>query len=130
MKINSRARRGFVLPAILFGMVVMSILATAALHTSVDEGVSVRSFRESGMALFVADGGFRQTIGNWPSGANSLNPGDSLDLGWQTFTNRGRYRAVIHRVDNVASAPPVYTIVVQGRGAGKLAGQRTVVAML
>ena len=124
-----RARRGFVLPAILFGMVVMSILATAALHTSVDESASVRSFRESGMALFVADGGLRQTVGNWPTSVSSMNPGDSVDLGWQTFSNRGRFHAVIHRVDNT-SGPPIYTVVVQGRGAGRLAGQRTVVAML
>jgi hypothetical protein len=129
MKRQRPRRNGFALAAVLFGLVVMSIFATATLRTSTDEATSVRSFRESGAALFVADAGLRQTIGNWPSAVATMNAGDSLDLGWQTLSNRGRYRAVIHQVD-AGGGPPMYLIVVQGRGAGIAAGQRTVVATL
>jgi len=105
----------------------MSILATAALRTANDGAASVRSFRESGMALFVADAGLRQTMGNWPNAVRTLAGGDSIDLGWQTLSNRGRYRAVIYAVHNGVTQS--YAVVVRARGAGKLAGQRTIVAM-
>ena len=121
MKPGRPSRGGFVLPAILFGLVVMSILATAALRTANDGAASVRSFRESGLALFVADAGLRQTMGNWPNAVRTLAGGDSIDLGWQTLSNRGRYRAVIYAVHNGVTQS--YTVVVRARGAGKLAGQ-------
>ena len=127
MKRGKRARRGMVLPAILFGLVVMSVLATAALRTANDEAASVRSFRESGMALFVADAGLRRTVGNWPTAVSAMSPGDSLDLGWQSLSNRGRFRAVIYKVDQGGTQS--YAVVVRARGAGNFAGQRTVVAM-
>jgi hypothetical protein len=120
-------RSGFVLPAILFGLVVMSVLAVANLRTSGDQATAVRSFRESGLALMAADAGLRRTMGTWPSGVSSLGLGDSLDFGWQALPNRGRYRAVVTEVDN--GGPQVYSLVVQGRGAGSVAGQRTVTAM-
>jgi hypothetical protein len=126
---KTRPSKGFVLPAVLFGLVVMSVFATATLRSSIDEASSVRSFRESGLALAAADAGLRQTIGNWPSRVSSMTPGDSIDLGWQTLSNRSSYRAVIHEVD-AGGAVAVYAVVVQGRGAGKISGQRVVVAML
>jgi hypothetical protein len=129
MNRHSTNRRGFVLPAIVFGLVVMSVLAAAALHTTLNESSSVRSFRQSGLALFNADAGLRMTIGNWPSGVSALGAGDSLDLGWQTLSNRGRFRAVVHRVDDGTSLP-AYAVIVQGRGVGSSNGQHTVVAML
>jgi len=123
-------RPGFVLPAVVFGLVVMSIMAVAALRTSSDTQRSVRAFRESGLALYAADAGLRQTIAAWPTASvAAMNAGDSLVVADSAIAGNGsRYRSVIFEVDN--GGIQVYTVIVQGRGAGKLAGQRTVEAFV
>src|SRR5438552_10042155 len=126
-KSQSSRRLGFVLPTVVFGLVIRSVISAAVLHTTTLQRQSVGSFQQSGLALYAADAGLRRTVGNWPSGVSSLMPGDSLDLGWVELPNRAMYRAVIHEVDD-ASAKKIYTIIVQGRGIGARAGQRTVEA--
>jgi hypothetical protein len=118
------------MPAVMFGLVVMSVLGIASLRASGDEQRSVQAFRESSAALFAAEAGLRRTIANWPTTTiATMNPGDSLNLDWQSMTNGARYRAVIHEVDNTASLQ-VYMIVVQGRGPRGTTGQRTVEAVI
>src|SRR5678815_4818242 len=94
------SREGFVLPMVVFAVAIMSIIVVASLATSSDERRASRAVRESTLAEYAADAGLRQTYGAWPStSVNALNPGDSLDLGWQTFPNSGnsgKYRAVIY----------------------------------
>ncbi|HMI42624.1 MAG TPA: hypothetical protein VK516_03320, partial [Gemmatimonadaceae bacterium] len=68
----------------------------------------------------------RQTYGAWPSAAvKALNPGDSLDLGWQNLPNKAAYRTVIHRADK--GALQEYNVVVQGRRTDPTAGIVTIV---
>ena len=55
----------------------------------------------------------------------ALNPGDSLDLGWQDLPNKAAYRAVIHRLDN--GGLQEYNVVVQGRRTDPTAGIITIV---
>jgi Tfp pilus assembly protein PilX len=119
------------MPTIVFGLVLMSVLSVAALRTSGDEQRSVRAFRESAGALYAAEAGLRFWIANWAtSGSGAMNPGDSVVLngGWTGLNYGAQYRAVIHRVDNGPSR--TFLIVVQGRGPGKLAGQRSVEAVV
>ncbi len=100
---SMNTRKGFVLPTVVFAVAIMSIIVVASLATSSDERRASRAVRESTLAEYVADAGLRQTYGAWPVAAvKALNPGDSLDLGWQTLPNSGnagKYRTVIHRVD-------------------------------
>jgi hypothetical protein len=126
---SANSREGFVLPMVVFAVAVMSIIVIASLATSSDERRASRAVRETTLAEYAADAGLRQTYGSWPVAAvKALNPGDSLDLGWQTLPNSGnsgKYRAVIYRVDN--GGLQEYNVVVQGRRTGLNGGVSTVI---
>lgn len=119
-------RKGFVLPSVIFAITIMSVIAVVALNTASDERRASRATRESTLAMYAAEAGLRQTYGAWPSAAvKALNPGDSLDLGWQNLPNKAAYRTVIHRVDK--GALQQYNVVVQGRRTDPTAGIITIV---
>lgn len=119
-------REGFVLPTLIFAITVMSVVVVTALSTASDERRASRATRESTLAMYAAEAGLRQTYGAWPSAAvKALNPGDSLDLGWQNLPNKAAYRSVIHRVDN--GGLQEYNVVVQGRRTDPSAGIITIV---
>jgi hypothetical protein len=125
----TRNRNGFVLPMVVFSIAIMSVVVVAMLSTSSDERRASRAVRESALAVYTADAGLRQTYGAWPSVAvKAMNPGDSLDLGWQTLPNNEKYRAVIHRVDN--GGLQEYNVVVQGRRTGLNGGMSTVIGVV
>lgn len=119
-------RGGFVLPTVILAITVMSLIAIVALTTATDERRASRASRESTLAMYAAEAGLRQTYGAWPSAAKLLNPGDSLDLGWQTLPNKAGYRAVVHRVDK--GGLQEYNVVVQGRRTDPTAGIITIVS--
>jgi hypothetical protein len=119
-------RKGFVLPSVIFAITIMSVIVVVALNTASDERRASRATRESTLAMYAAEAGLRQTYGAWPSVAvKALNPGDSLDLGWQNMANKAAYRSVIHRVDK--GALQEYNVVVQGRRTDPTAGIVTIV---
>lgn len=120
-------RKGFVLPTVVFAVAIMSIVVVASVTTSQDERRASRAVRESTLAIYAAEAGLRQTYGNWPSAAvKALNPGDSLDLGWQDLPNNEKYRTVIHRVDYPAGLQE-YNVVVQGRRTNSNGGISTII---
>jgi hypothetical protein len=125
-------RDGFALPSVIFAVAIMSIIVVASLATSSDERRASRAVRESTLAEYVADAGLRQTYGAWPvAPVKALNPGDSLDLGWQTLPNSGnagKYRSVIHRVDK--GGLQEYNVIVQGRRTGLNGGISTVIGVV
>ena len=127
---KSRAdQRGLVLPAVVFSLAIMGLLAVVAIRTADDERRADRALRESGTALYADEAGLRSTIGAWPTTAvKALNPGDSLNLGWQVLPNKASHHVVIHRVDN--GALPEYAVVVQAKGSGPLGGRSTLVQMV
>jgi hypothetical protein len=129
---STNSRKGFVLPMVVFAVAIMSIIVVASLATSSDERRASRAVRESTLAEYAADAGLRQTYGAWPVVAvKALNPGDSLDLGWQALPNSGnagKYRAVIHRVDN--GGLQEYNVIVQGRRTGLNGGISTVIGVV
>jgi hypothetical protein len=115
-----------VLPTVIFAITIMRVIAVVALSTASDERRASRATRESTLAMYAGEAGLRQTYGAWPAAAvNALEPGDSLDLGWQTLPNKAAYRAVIHRVDN--GGLQEYNVVVQGRRTDPTAGIITIV---
>ena len=119
-------RPGFVLPTVIFAITIMSVVVVAALTTASDERRASRASRESTLAMYAAESGLRQTYGAWPSASvQNMNPGDSLDLGWQNLPNKAAYRAVIYRVDK--GGLQEYNVVVQGRRTDPTAGVMTIV---
>jgi hypothetical protein len=126
---SPRDRKGFVFPTVVFSIAVMSIVVVAAVNTSTDERRASRATRESTLAIYAAEAGLRQTYGSWPSASvKALNPGDSLDLGWQTLSSNSRYRTLIHRLDK--GGLQEYDVVVQGRRLGLNGGMATLVGVV
>ena len=124
----SGQRRGFVLPAVIFSLAIMSIVVVIALTAANDERRASRATRETILATYVAEAGVRKTLGSLPSASiAALNSGDSLDLGWQTLPNSGAYRPVIHRIDN--GGRHQYMMVVQGRRTSVNGGQSNIVVL-
>ena len=122
----SSNRKGFVLPSVIFAITIMSVIVVVSLNTASDERRASRATRESTFAMYAAEAGLRQTYGAWPSAAvKALNPGDSLDLGWQNLPNMAAYRTVIHRVDE--GGLQEYNVIVQGRRTDPAAGIITIV---
>lgn len=123
---SSSKRKGFVLPTVIFAITIMSVIVVVALSTASDERRASRATRESTLAMYAAEAGLSQTYGSWPSAAvKAMNPGDSLDLGWQNLANKAAYRTVIHRVDK--GGLQEYNVLVQGRRTDPTAGIVTVV---
>jgi hypothetical protein len=122
-------RDGFALPAGLFALIIVTVLVFAAVQLGDNERRATRALRASGVALYAAESGLAATVGNWPAGVAALNPGDSLNLGWTTLSDRGMYRAVIHRMD-AGTTTKVYAIMVEARGAGALGGRASLTRMV
>jgi hypothetical protein len=122
-------RDGFVMPTVVFAIAITSVVVVATLSTAADERRASRAVRESTLAVYTAEAGLRQTYGNWPvAPVKAMNPGDSLDLGWQTLPSNEKYRAVIHRVDK--GGLQEYNVIVQGRRTGLNGGISTVIGVV
>lgn len=126
-------RDGFALPAVVFTMAILGLLAVAALATANDEHRASRAMRESGAALYAAEAGANFVWGTTtaPMGTRLLDSlegsltssGDSVDLGWESLPSGAAYHAVLHRIDN---GKRLYQLRVLGQGAGPWGGQRLV----
>ncbi len=131
----TRARQcdeGFALPAVLFVMILLFAIGVASLNTTGDERAAGRALRESAKAFYAAEAGANAVLAAWDQAAYDTilpNPGDSLDLGWQTLENGCTYRAVVRRVDG-GDLTRIYYITSTGRGVGGLRGQRTLGAVI
>ncbi len=126
---RAEAREGFAIPAVIFALVLMSLLAMVSLVTARDEELSSRAMHESAGAFYAAEAGFNPLLATWnDSLTNTLQPGDSLVLGWQSFDRGASYRGVISRYDN--GGQKMFALTVEGRGRGAAGGQRVVSVML
>lgn len=109
---------------------IVSVMTAASVQTAALTLRSGVAFRQSQLALYSAEAGLRLATANWPD-VSGLNPGDSIDGGWQALPNHAIYRAVITRVDG-GTGMKTYLMVVQGRGVGShlSGGQRTIVRVV
>lgn len=126
-RISTLDERGFVMPTVLFVLVVMSVLAVASLRISDDEQRSGRALRESGRALYSAEAGanwLRSNSSVLDSLVGTLSPGDSADVGWRTLADGSRVRMILHRFDNGGQA--MYRLSVTGQGADLAGGRHEV----
>lgn len=118
-------QRGFAIPAAMFVLVLLSVMAAAALVTATDESRSSRAVREAGLAFFAAEAGLNRSLSACTEDVlEPLSPGDSLVYGRQTMDNGASYTAVVHRVD--AGLQRIYILTVRGRGGGPLGGEQMI----
>ena len=129
MKRTKLGRAGFALPAVIVVMVLLSAMGIAALLMTSNEMKSSRAMREGGKAFYAAEAGLNKTWANWPDSiGGTLEPGDSVTLGWVNLEGGASYNVQLHRVDNGATRP-LFRMLAEGRGDGPLGG-RTVLSYL
>jgi hypothetical protein len=118
-------RHGFVLPVVIFGLMLMGTMTVAALLTADDEGRSGRAMRESTVAFYAAEAGLNWVYANWDSveaGVDTLSGGSSYDFGWRTLDSGDGYRAVVYRWDE--DTQPIHQLEVEGQSGGALGSRR------
>ncbi len=134
---GGRANRdGFVLPTVIFTMVILGLIGVAALSTANDEHRSSRAMRESGAALYAAEAGASWILRTQVAGTKtvldtlyaSMAPGDSVDLGVSALPSGASYHGMFYRED--AGGAGLYLLTVEARGAGPWGGQHTVTLAL
>ena len=113
---NDSNCKGFVLPAIMFVLVVMSAVSIGVVMTAGDDREASHGARESGRAFYAAEAGLNAVVGEWDDSlASLLAPGDSV-VKTVDLIEGSSYRAVIQRWDNGAGSQPMYSVRVDGRG--------------
>ncbi len=112
------SQEGFVLPIVIFGLMLMGTMSVVALMTADDESRSGRAMREATGAFYAAEAGLNEVYARWDSVAaaavDTLAGGTSVELGWRVLANGAMYRAEIRRWDE-GSDQPIFQLTVLGR---------------
>ncbi len=129
MRKSIAGRDGFVLPVVIFTIVIMGVMAVAALRTSADGHLASQAMRASGGAFYSAEAGLYRVLGELADPTNTLDSsvqalaaGDSLVLPLSTLTNGASYLPRIVRLSS--GIQPMYLLAVTGRGPGAVRGER------
>jgi len=122
-------RDAFVLPVVIFTIVIMGVIAVAALRTSDDGRRASAAMRAAGGAFYAAESGVYRVLGEWTDTTNTLDSsvqaladGDSLMLPPDTLANGASYVPKIFRLSG--GTQPMYLLTVTGNGAGSRGGKR------
>jgi type II secretory pathway pseudopilin PulG len=125
-------RRGFTMPVVLLGIVVMSTVAVVVVSTATDEQKTSRAVRTSMEAFYAAETGLSAVQVTWndttatlDSVTAALQSGGTLDLGWTTLSDGSSYQAEVMRLNN-PSTQDVFLVSVVGRDASGHGGERAV----
>ncbi|UCC81758.1 MAG: hypothetical protein JSW46_12185 [Gemmatimonadota bacterium] len=133
VRLIDRARRGdgFAIPAAIFVIVVLTLVALAGLYVAQSNATANTGIRLSLRALYAADAGATEVIGTWDRGAFlQLNPGDSAVTEWRTLPGGSKYRTSVLRVDDdVSGSETLFRLRTVGRPARGTA-QRVLVNMV
>jgi hypothetical protein len=103
-----RSRAGFALPVALVLLVLLAMMSTTGLYVARSDFRAAQATRHAALALAAADAGATRTIATWAQAVPTLpNPGDSIDLGWQSLPDGSQFNSLVVR-------PPI--------GVGETAG--------
>ena len=97
------------MPVVIFGLVLMSAIAVAALMTAGDEMTSAQAMRDGSTAFYAAEAGLNEVYARWAeidSSISLLEPGESKTLDWRDVSSGGKYQATVVRWDTGGSAQP------------------------
>ncbi len=118
-----QAQRGFALPAVLFVMAILGVLAVGSMMTTGDDRQAANGVREGTRAFYAAEAGLNAVLANWATAEYDTlitETGGTLDLGAATLPENGTtYRARIRRIDD-GTGDHLYTLAVRGE-AGPVA---------
>ena len=82
MKALGTNQNGFVMPAVIFVMAILTVVAIATLATASDEFKSSNALRRSVEAFYAAEAGAKQVVATWDPMFDTLSSGGTMDLGW------------------------------------------------
>jgi hypothetical protein len=92
---------GFVLPVVIFALLIMSTVVVASFLTADDEQRSSRAVRESSVALYAAEAGFNEVWGQWDDSlVTGLQPGQVRTIDSRQLTGGASYTVTVQRTDN------------------------------
>jgi hypothetical protein len=123
-----QTERGMALPAVVFTLAIMAVMASVAFRTADDERRAAWAAKESGVALYAAEAGLRATMANWPGTEPMMAPGATLDLGWRLLPNKSSYHATIQRVDR--GGLQAFAVVVEAKSRGAQGGRTRISGMV
>ncbi|NIR45712.1 MAG: hypothetical protein GWN99_15030 [Gemmatimonadetes bacterium] len=132
----SRAARrehpgGFAIPAAVFVIVIVSLLALAGLYVARNNATANTGLRYSLKALYAADAGATSQLADWDRSTRLLNPGDSTVTGWRDLEDGSRYSTTILRVDDGTDPfTSLFRMRTVGRPGAGLTAQRIVTTMV
>ena len=128
---DTSGKQGFVLPVVIFALILMATMAVVALTTSRDELLSSSAMRQSSAAFYAAEAGLNWVYANWDTveaDVDTLSAGSSVDFGWRALDNGDSYRAVIYRWDE--GTQPIYQLEVEGQSGGVMGSRKQLSYML
>ncbi len=112
-----RNEKGFALLVVLFAMLVMSILATAAISGASDSQKGSYAMRESASAFYNAEAGIDRLTAEWTNlrSATSITL-DSLETGEaKVFSGSYPYTITVRRVDDASTETELFYVTSEGR---------------
>lgn len=123
---------GFAIPAAVFVIVVVSLLALGGLYVAQNNATANSGIRRGWEALNAADAGAALVMANWDRHTyGALSPGDSVSTGWRTLPDGSLYQTVVLRVDaGLADSTWLYRLRTVGRPGSGISAQRTLVTMI
>ena len=125
---------GFVLPIMVFALLMLGVMGAASLQSSRDELLSAAAVNSSNLAFYAAEAGIHNAMASWDAwNIDTLvaNPGDSLVESWTTLENGCDYQVVYRRVDGGdLASDKLYLVESTGQSPGLNGGKRRVGMMV
>jgi hypothetical protein len=122
---------GFAIPAAIFAIIVVSLLALSGLYMAQTNATASTGIRRGWKAFNAANAGAAHVLATWDRWRyGGLAPGGLYDTGWQTLPDGSEYRATIRRVDD--SSDPnqmLFRVGTVGRPGPGISAQRSLVTM-
>ncbi len=129
---SPRDTRGFAVPAAIFVIIVVSLLALGGLYVAQNDAKANTGIRRSWKAFNAANAGATRTVAVWDRPTyGALNPGDSVIGNWQTLPDGSQYRTTVLRADDgQAGSPTLYRLRTVGRPGPGVTAQRSIVTLV
>jgi hypothetical protein len=126
-----RGKHGFAIPAAIFVIIVVSLLALGGLYVAQNNAKANTGVRRSWKAFNAANAGATHILGRWDRFTyGSMSPGSSIETGWRDLPDGSDYSASVRRVDDGSDPNQMlYRIRTVGRPGEGVTAQRVVVTM-
>ncbi len=128
-------RRGFVMPMVLFALIIMGTMAVVAINVSVTEHRSSRAVRTSLEALLASITGLNEIQAELNDASatlydqlDTLSSGGTIQIDWTNLASGASYKGEVMRIDN--GGQDLFLVTVDGRDGSGLPSERAVTAIM